>query len=234
MFYARDDYADYRRAIDYYNESTLIWLEADVLIRRLSHGQKSLDDFCRAFASGPAGMPAIKPYNFDEVVSTLNQVQPYDWPAFLNARIRRPAPPPPLGGIEGGGWKLVYSSAKPDVWKFLEEYTKTSDLTPSIGFSLKQDATISDVRITSEAYKAGIAPAMKLIAVNGRQFTPEVLPDALEAAKNNSEPIELLVKNGEFYSTHRVSYHEGDRYPHLERDSAKPDLLAEIVKPKTK
>ena len=33
----------------FYYEGTLIWLEADVTIRRLSNGRKTLDDFCALF-----------------------------------------------------------------------------------------------------------------------------------------------------------------------------------------
>jgi predicted metalloprotease with PDZ domain len=233
-FFARDDYGDYRRSADYYDESTLIWLEADVMIRQLSHGAKSLDDFCRAFVAGPAGMPAVKPYGFDEIVSTLNSVQPYDWAKFLNTRVNAINVNAPVGGITGAGWKLDYTAKRSDIWKFREDYGKFSDFTPSIGITVKEDSTITDVRVNSEAYAAGVAPSTKLIAVNGRQFTPDVLRDALEAGKNSQEPIELLVKDGEFYSSHRVDYHDGDRYPHLVRDSTKPDLLTDIIKPLAK
>ena len=231
LYDSRGDYRDYRRGVDYYRESTLIWLEADVLIRQMSKGAKSLDDFCRLFTGGPAGKPEVKPYQFDEVVATLNRVQPYDWAEFFNARIRRVAPKAPLGGIEGGGWKLAWRTEESDMQKFLEEYEKVSDFMDSVGLSVKEDSTISDVRVTSKAYAAGVAPAMKLIAVNGRQYTPEVLKDALKVS--GAEPLELLVKDGEFYSSHRVDYHDGERYPHLERDSTKADLLSEIVKPLT-
>jgi predicted metalloprotease with PDZ domain len=231
LYDSRDDYSDYRRAVDYYHESTLIWLEADVLIRQLSKGAKSLDDFCRAFTGGPAGAPSVKPYEFSEVVARLNQTQPYDWANFLRVRIHDVAQKPPLGGIENGGWKLTWSATESDIQKFHEDYVKTSDFMESIGFSVKEDATIADVRVTSKAYAAGIAPATTLIAVNGRQYRPDVLSDAMKAAKGGSEPIELLVKDGEFYTDHRVDYHDGERYPHLERDSSQPDVLSEIVKP---
>jgi predicted metalloprotease with PDZ domain len=231
LYDSRDDYADLRRKVDYSNESTLIWLEADVLIRQLSKGAKSLDDFCRAFAAGPAGMPSVKPYDFGDVVATLNQVQPYDWAGFLNSRIRSVAPKPPLAGIENGGWKLAYTAQKTDFQKFREDYEKYADFMDSIGIKVKEDSTIADVRVTSRAYAAGVAPAVKLIAVNGRQYTPDVLHEALEAGKKTSEPLDLLVKDGEFYTTHHVDYHDGERYPRLERDTSKPDLLTEIAKP---
>ena len=84
LYNARDDYAGYRRGVDYYDEGTLIWLEADVMIRELSKGAKSLNDFCRAFEGGPGGVPALKTYTFDDVVAALNAVQPYDWAAIFS------------------------------------------------------------------------------------------------------------------------------------------------------
>ena len=74
LYDAGSDYADYRRGVDFYPEGTLIWLDADVTIRQLSKGKKSLDDFCRAFDGGPGGAPALKPYDFDDVVAALNAV----------------------------------------------------------------------------------------------------------------------------------------------------------------
>src|SRR5208282_5314411 len=45
LYDSREDYAAYRRSVDYYDEGSLLWLEADVLIRELSHGSESLNDF---------------------------------------------------------------------------------------------------------------------------------------------------------------------------------------------
>jgi hypothetical protein len=39
----------------------------------------------------------------------------------------------------------------------------------------------------------------------------------------------LLVKNGDRYSTVRIDYHEGLRYPHLERDAGVPPRLDQIL-----
>ncbi len=88
LYNSRDDYADYRRTVDYYDEGTLIWLDADVMIRKLSNGAKSLNDFCRAFHGGPGGKPELKPYTFDDVVAELNKVQAYDWGKFLRDRLQ--------------------------------------------------------------------------------------------------------------------------------------------------
>jgi predicted metalloprotease with PDZ domain len=229
-----DDYSEYRRSVDYYPEGTLIWLEADVLIRRLSNGAKSLNDFCRAFHGGPSGAPALKTYTFEDVVAGLTSVQPYDWAEFLNMRLHSTGPHAPLGGVENGGWKLVYNGVRSDFWKATEEERKLIDLAYSIGLKVKEDGTIVDVAYGRPAQKAGVAPASKLIAVNNRQFTPTVLREAVQKTASSTEPLEVLIKVGEFYEVHRIDYHGGERYPHLERDPVSPDLLSAIIAPLTK
>lgn len=233
LYEAGNDYSSLRRSVDYYPEGTLIWLEADVLIRQLSKGAKSLDDFCRAFHGGPGGAPALKPYNFEDVVAALNAVQPHDWAGFLNQRLRSTDAHAPLGGIEHSGWKLVYDGVRSDFWKAVEEDRKLTDLSYSIGLKVKEDGTVIDVAFGGAAQKAGVAPAVKLIAVNNRQFNPTVLREAVQKTATDSKLLELLVKTGEYYETHRVDYHGGERYPHLVRDGSTPDLLSEIIKPKT-
>ncbi|MDQ6665821.1 MAG: M61 family peptidase [Acidobacteriota bacterium] len=229
LYGGRADYADYRRGVDYYPEGTLIWLDADVSIRQLSRGKRSLDDFVRAFDGGQSGPPAVRPYTFEDVVAGLNAVQPNDWAEFLNTRLKSTAPHAPLGGITGGGWNLVYTNVRSGIWKTAEEERKFIDMSYSLGIKVKEDGTITDVHIGSPAQKAGVAPEEKLIAVNTRQFTGTALREAIQAAAKTSAPIELLIKDGEFYKTFRVDYHDGEKYPHLERDAAKPDLLAAII-----
>jgi len=230
LYDARADYAGYRRGVDFYEEGALIWLDADVLIRQLSHGTKSLDDFCRAFHGGPSGAPALKPYTFDDVVAGLDAVERYDWAAFLRDRVQTIQPHPPLAGIENSGWKLVYDTSRSDLWNASESEHKGADLLYSIGLSVKDDSTITDVAMGGAAQKAGIAPDAKLIAVNNRQFNSTILREAIQHAASAPEPIELLVKSGEYYSVHRLDYHGGEKYPHLSRDESRPDVLSQIGK----
>jgi predicted metalloprotease with PDZ domain len=231
LYEAPDEYTEYRRSVDYYPEGSLIWLEADVLIRRLSGGAKSLNDFCRSFYGGPGGAPALKPYNFDDLVAALNAVQPYDWAGFFQTRLRSTEPHAPLGGINGGGWKLVYSSTRQDMWNAMEQWRKLIDLSFSIGLKVKEDGTITDVAWNGPSARAGIAPGAKLIAVNSRQFTPTILREAVQETAASSTSLDLLVKAGEYYKTYRVDYRGGERYPHLERDETVPDLVSLISAP---
>jgi len=57
------------------------------------------------------------------------------------------------------------------------------------------------------------------------------LKEAITAAKGSKEPISLIVKDGDHYRTVAVDYHDGLRYPRLQRVAGKPDLLSEIYKP---
>lgn len=233
LYESGSDYENYRRSVDYYPEGSLIWLDVDVTIRRLSHGAKSLGDFCRTFHGGSSGAPALKPYTFEDVVAGLNAVQPNDWAAFLNRRLRSTSEHAPLGGIENGGWKLVYDGVRSDFWKAVETDRKWVDLTYSVGLKVKEeDGTIVDVRYGGPAQKAGVAPGVKLIAVNGRQFTPTVLREAVAKTATDAKPIELLLKNGDYYETHRVEYRGGEKYPHLVRVDGTEDLLSAIITPK--
>jgi predicted metalloprotease with PDZ domain len=223
---------NYRRRVDYYDEGSLIWLEADVLIRQKSNGKLSLDDFCRQFHGGQDSGPTLKPYTFDDIVSALNAVTPYDWRTFLNERIYQVAPHAPLGGITNGGWKVVYSDKPNTQVKLGDHARKSIDLLYSIGAMLKTDGTVMDVNPNMEAARAGIAPGMKITIVNGRTWSSDVLHEAISTAKGATTPIELVVENGSFTGVYKLNYHGGERYPHLERDSSKPDLLGDVIKPR--
>jgi predicted metalloprotease with PDZ domain len=229
LYGARGDWATLRRGVDFYAESELLWLEADTLIRRESRGHRSLDDFCRLFHGGTSGPPRVVPYTFEDVVAALNQVQPYDWQTFWKKRLDATEPGAPLQGIAESGWKVVYSEDVPDMQRAAEDTRKVTDVRYSIGISVRDDGSIPDLVPGSPAAAAGLGPGMKLVAVNGRRWSAPILREAIR--KSKTRPIELLVENSEFFKTVRLDYAGPERYPHLERDTARPDLLSQIVKP---
>jgi predicted metalloprotease with PDZ domain len=233
LYNAAPEWAALRRGVDFYEEGWLIWLEADVTIRKLTQGKRSLDDFCRRFHGGQSGPPAVSAYTFDDVVKALNEVAPHDWRGFFDTRVNKPAQRAPLGGIEGSGWKLVYTDGMPALLKAQEGADKFTDLSYSIGLAVKEDGGIKDVVPGMAAEKAGVSPGMKLIAVNGRKWSADILRAAVKATRSERAPLELLLENSQFYRTYSLDYHEGERYPHLERDASKPDLLEQILKPLT-
>jgi predicted metalloprotease with PDZ domain len=232
LYLARPEGASRRRRVDFYPEGDLIWLEADVLIRQQTHGQRSLNDFCSRFAGGASSPPKVVPYSLDEVVATLNEVVSYTWREFFQTRVYHVNPGAPLGGIVNGGWKLDYTNTVPEYLKVHEASDKSTDLQFSLGLTVKEDGYILDVVGDSPADKAGLSPAMKLVAVNGRRWTPELLRTATKATAGG-QPIELLIENEDFFKSYSLDYHGGERYPVLIRDETKPDLLSEILKPLT-
>jgi predicted metalloprotease with PDZ domain len=228
---APPQWKSWRRGLDYYPEDELNWLWADTIIRQQTHGQKSLDDFCRIFHGPPSGPPQVKPYTFDDIVSTLNQVAPYDWRGFWAERLTNHGPGAPLGGIEGSGWKVVYDETRSPLVQALESEGKYANAEYSIGLRLKADGTVSDTVEGMPAAQAGIGPGMTVIAINGRKFSTDVLSDAVRAGKTGSAALELLVENTDYYKTYKLDYHGGEKFPHLVRDESKPDLLSDIIKP---
>ncbi len=222
----------WRRPLDYYDEDVLNWLWADTIIREQTQGKKTLDDFCHVFHGGPSGPPEVKTYTFDDVVNTLNQVAPYDWRGFWTARLTSHAAPAPLDGIERSGWKVVYDDRQSELEQAAEQRDKTINAEYSIGLILDPDGRITDTIEMMPAATAGIGPGMKVIAVNGRKFTGDVLREALRAGKSGTQPLELLVENTDYYRTFKLDYHDGEKYPHLVRDESKPDMLSDIIKPR--
>jgi predicted metalloprotease with PDZ domain len=174
----------------------------------------------------------VKPYTFDDVVNALNQVVPYDWRGFWTDRLTNHGPGAPLGGIEGSGWKVVYDDTQSEMERGGESTFHFEDAAYSLGIYLREDATITDTIEGMPAALAGIGPGMKLMAVNGRKYSPDVLHDALKAGKGRTTPLELLIENTDYYKTYKLDYHGGERYPHLVRDESKPDLLTDIYKAK--
>ncbi len=224
-------WASWRRGMDYYEEGELLWLEAATVIHDQSHGQKSLEDFFHIFYGGPNNGPVLKPYTFDELMQTLNQVVKYDWAGFWNSRLNSTSPEPPAGGIEASGWKLAFTS-EPTLPGRISR--GISDSTFTIGLNLNKEGVVSDAIFGGPAFKAGLAPGMKVAGVNGRVFTPEILDDAIKASKNTARPVELLVIVNDYYKTCAIDYHGGERYPHLIRIPDKPDYLDELLKPEAR
>jgi predicted metalloprotease with PDZ domain len=236
LYGARQEGSSWRRPVDYYEESTLIWLEADTIIRRETQGERSLDDFCKKFHGGQNTLPKVAPYTFEDVVAAMQEITPYGWRVFFAERLNSHGPGAPLGGLENSGWRLVFNETMNEHQRAEEVVGRATDVQFSLGMIVHDPGSensdeVGDVIAGSPAAQAGIAPGMRLIAVNGRRWTPEILREAIRRAKRGSEPIELLVENEEYFHNYRIDYHGGERYPHLERNG-KADLLSEIARMK--
>jgi predicted metalloprotease with PDZ domain len=222
------EWTNWRRSSDYYPEGNLIWLEAATMIARKTNGQKSIDDFCHLFHGGPNNGPEVKTYTFDSLAKTLEEVVPYDWAEFFRERVEAVAPAMPEAGIRDAGWKVEFT----DHPTHLSGRHNTPSALYSLGLQLRGDGTVSDSIVGSPAYEAGISPGMKVVGVNGRLYTHDVLEDAIKASQNSPGPIAILVINYDYYRTCNVNYHGEERYPHLVRDESKDDYLTGLAKPR--
>ncbi len=238
LYNASRNWQAWRRSVDFYDEDWLIWLDADILIRQQSHGEKSLDDFCRRFYGPPASSPKVVPYTLDDIVAALNATLPYDWRGFFNSRVYEINPHPPLGGIERGGWQLIYNDEENAVTRVRESVGEALDLSFSLGIVVQitggeENGRLADAIPGMPAADAGLAPGMRLLSVNARGFTPGALHEAIAETKGTTKPIVITADNGGFVLTYNVQYHGGERYPHLVRNTAQPDLLSDTLRPLT-
>jgi len=231
LYFAPGEWSSYRRGTDFYPESVLLWLEADVIIRRQTQDQKSLDDFCRIFLGGPGHDPVVKTYTFEELVATLNQVAPYDWSNFFRTRLDSHGPHAPLGGISGGGWQLVYDDQPNAMTAARTQVSGEGDFTSSLGLVVTKEGHIQNAIRGMPAFESGVAPYMQIVGVNGRSFSVANLEQALKDSKSTSKPIVILASNTGSLATYAIDYHEGIRLPHLRLIPGAHDYLTEILRP---
>jgi predicted metalloprotease with PDZ domain len=223
---------NWRRAADFYAEGELLWLEVDTKIRKLSGNKKSLDTFCAAFFGiGGNTPPEVRPYDFEQLVAALNGVQSFNWSDFLRQRLDATDPRAPLGGISDGGYKLEYTEQLNDYIRANESDDRGVDAWYSLGMTTSGES-IKDVLRDSPAYRAGLGPSMKLIAVNGRRESDEVLRKAIQGTRSGV-PVELIVDNDGYIKVVKLDYQGGERYPHLVPQGDAAPYLDQIVQPLT-
>ncbi len=202
---------------EYYTEGALIWLEAEAIIREGTGGKKGLDDFAKAFFGIQDGDWGVVTYDLPDVIQTLNAVYPYDWARFIKTRIQTPGQPAPLGGIERGGYRLAWKEEPNPYDKARMAAAKYLSLNHSIGLAIDNDGKVTGSRWDSPGFKAGIVTGMQIISVNGKAYDQETIKAAIAAAKGTNAPIDLIVKRDDVVRTVQVSYHDGLRWPWLER-----------------
>ena len=215
-----------RQRGDFYYEGVMIWLDADVTIRNLTHGARSLNDFCRIFHGGPEHYPIVRPYSLQDVIVALNQVVPYDWARFFRDRVFSITLEVTKGGIVNGGWRLVYNET-PNPALASYERAAVTGATYSLGLRMAGDGVIDDVVFGMPGDKAGLSPGMQITSVNGGKYSG----DALKAAIRARGPIHLGISYlGENF-TRDLDYRGGEMFPHLVRDASRPDVLSDVSGP---
>ncbi|MEO6913560.1 MAG: hypothetical protein ABI182_06010, partial [Candidatus Baltobacteraceae bacterium] len=219
-----------RTAGDFYSEGELLWLDVDATLHHLSGNQRSLDGFAAIFFGVENTLPTVNTYTYDQLVSALDTYQPYDWNAYFQKHVYAISLHPP-SPFEALGWKLVYTETR-NSWDKLTGNTHGSlDCRYTLGLRGSKTGGITDILYGSPSAKAGMGIGDKIVAVNGFEFDPDVLNDAITAAKGNGKPVVLLLEHTKRFRTVSLNYHGGLQYPHLERVAGTPDLLDAIAAP---
>ena len=222
----------WQRSEDYYSEGQLIWLDVDRIIRQRSGGKRSIDDFAKAFFGIRDRDWGEVTYTLDDVVATLNQVQPYDWRGYLQRRVYDVAAQPPLEGINEGGYRLIYTAEPTKWWKSAEKSGKNTDLTYSGGFVVGSDGKITSVLWDSAAFNSGLTVGDQIMAVNSRSYDSDALKQAIKSAAGNGRSVELLIKSGDLYRSINLDWHGGLRYPRLEKVGKGRGTLDALLAPR--
>jgi predicted metalloprotease with PDZ domain len=222
----------WQRSEDYYSEGLLIWTDVDRIIREQSGGKRSIDDFARAFFGMRDGDYGELTYTFDDIVKTLNQVQPYDWASYLNAHVYDIYAAAPLDGITKGGYDLVFTDEPTNWTKVAEKNGKYTDLTYSGGLTIGNDGEVGTVIWDSPAFNAGLTVGTDILAVNGREYSGDSIKAAITAAKGTKQPINLLTKDGDVYRTVSLNWHGGLKYPRLVKNGKGEGTLDALLAPR--
>jgi predicted metalloprotease with PDZ domain len=231
QLHGRNDGRFWRRSYGHYLEGVLIWLEVDMMIRQQTDGKKSLNDFCRLFFGGQSGVVSINPYNLDNIVDDLATISNYDWKTHLLERVMSIKAMPPLAGIENSGWQFGFGDTVSSYQKSWEESEEEFHYRSSLGFDLEKDGKIKAIVTDKPADQASLTAGMKITAVNNRPFSRENLDNALKVSTDT--PIELLIEYQDIFTTYKLDYDGGVKYPVLIRDNSKYDMLSQIVAPLT-
>jgi predicted metalloprotease with PDZ domain len=230
LYGAPDAFMLSRRSVDFYEASMFLWLNVDTELRQRSGGRVSLDDYVKRFYAGAGGQPALKPYVEADVYATLAGLVPADWRTIIRHHLDSLGPDALLAALKASGWQLTYSAQKNSYLETEQKRRKATLRYWSVGLLLNDKDEIVEALETGPAARAGAGPGMKLIAVNGRKYSAEVLDAAIAAAHADHKPIELMVENGDFFRVLSVSYFDGARWPHLTRVEGSSDALADVLK----
>jgi predicted metalloprotease with PDZ domain len=232
-------WSNWRRQTDFYREGQLLWLAVDMKIRTLSHDRRSIDDFARQFFGVDNGSFTTHTYTFNDVARALNAVQPYDWASFLHNWLYGVGHEVPLlSGINASGWRLVYSDEPSRYQKAVENVgegelsRKGVNAMFSVGLFLDRQGKVEDVRWNGPAFKAGLAPGMQLVAINGHPYSTAVLRSAIAQAQKSKKPLRITAKGDGVTADYTVDYDGGLKYPHLVRVPGTTDYLRQILAPK--
>ena len=221
---------DWQRREDYYPEGVLLWLDVDARLRELSQNKVSIDQFAQRFFATHGSVESISTYSFQDVCDTLNTLAPADWKSFLNHHLFTHSTSDAIAGLGRAGWQLTYTSTPTETFLQDEADAGVINLDDTIGAQLRPNGSVRSVMWNGPAFRAGLAPDIHVVAVNGQSFSSTVLLSAI--TDSASTPLRLTLQDGETHRDIIVPYGGPLRYPHLERVPNTPDRLTSLLAPR--
>jgi predicted metalloprotease with PDZ domain len=222
-----------RRSQDYYMEGMLFWIEADAIIRESTGDTKSLDDFCHIFFAYASDSPHPRPYDRQEIITSLQALVPnFDWNGLIQRRIESPQQHFDTRFVERLGYRFALSDKQPSIPAETFRHRSGIDAYDSLGAMFSQAGDVLDILLESPADLARIAPGMRIIGVNGRTWSAANLADALGPGRTE-HPLELLIADNDVLRTIQILHYAGPRFWTLEppADPAN-DRLLKILAPR--
>jgi predicted metalloprotease with PDZ domain len=219
---------DWQRRKDYYDEGVLLWLDIDARLREGSGGQVGLDAFAQLFFAGATPDGPARTYGFADLCAALNAVMPGDWAAILHQWIDGHDNVDVLAGLRRDGWRLVYSDVPSATYLQNEEELGGTDLTYSAGMVVAEDGRVRAVAWDAPAFRAGLAPKAKIVAVGSAPFSRDALLDAVRHSEQ--VPITLTIDQDGSRRTTVIPYKGPLRYPRLERIADGADRLSPLLR----
>ena len=208
----------------------MLWLTIDAIIRKQSQGKKSLDDFCHIFL-GQQSEKNVLPFDLKEVLRLLDEIVPYNWEKFVEENITRPMPSLSLTVLSLCGYSCDYQQEPGEYLKELMKHEQNVIVLDSLGMEFNKQGHVVNIIPEMPGEKAGFAPTMIVLAVNGKKFSRERLEEAI-AESPKTKKIEFLVSHDESCYSIVVDYEGGSKYFCLRREPNTPDILANIAEKK--
>lgn len=218
---------DWQRREDYYYEGVLLWLDVEARLRELSQNKVGIDDFASRFFATHGGVETVSTYSFQDVCDTLNALAPADWGSFLNQHLLTHSTADAIAGLARAGWRLRYSATPTETFLQDEAEVGVTNLDTSLGAQLRSDGSVRSVVWNGPAFRAGLSPFMRIVAVNGQPFAPAILLAAVAASV--STPLRLTLQDGNTHRDVAIPYAGPLRYPHLERIPGTLDRLTSLL-----
>jgi predicted metalloprotease with PDZ domain len=220
-----------KRSVDFYTEGALLWLEIDARIRQSTDGKKSLDDFCAKFFGKGDRDAEYVPFDYDEVISTLNSVADGPWDELIMSRLNETWDEYDHSWMERCGYRLAFTDQKPAQLIELDEKYWMRNYSASLGIMMAYRGIMRDIIPDSPADLAGLYPGLTVTMIDSAEYSHERLDEAVKNSPQTGVVNLQIMENGDTRDR-QIIYNGGPRFYFLERIEGTTDILQLVITPR--